>query len=83
MHPNTVRFIEAYDHEAALSGTYPSKLDKSALVFLEQVRGSAFDYNYEGLRALVDELSRTEEDNHLFFFMHILTLHQMQLFRCG
>lgn len=37
MHPNTVRFIEAFDHEAALSGTYRSKLDKGALVFLEQV----------------------------------------------
>lgn len=51
MHPNTIRFIEAFDHEAALNGTYRNKLDKSALVFLEQVWGPAFDHNYEGLRA--------------------------------
>ncbi|MGO4541281.1 helix-turn-helix domain-containing protein [Paenibacillus sp. 2TAB19] len=51
MHPNLLRFIESFEHEASLTGKFRSKLDKTALVFLEQVWGAAFDYNYDGLRA--------------------------------
>lgn len=51
MHPNLLRFIESFNREAALSGTYRNKLDKSSLAFLEYVWGPSFDYNYDGLRA--------------------------------
>ncbi|MBD2868942.1 endonuclease domain-containing protein [Paenibacillus arenilitoris] len=51
MHPNLLRFIEAFERESAVSGSFRNKLDKSALTFLELVWGPAFDHNYDGLRA--------------------------------
>lgn len=51
MHLNLSRFIETFEHEAALTGKFRNKLDKTALVFLDNVWGPAFDYSYDGLRA--------------------------------
>ncbi|MUT64321.1 endonuclease domain-containing protein [Paenibacillus sp. NEAU-GSW1] len=51
MHPNTDRFIEQFNREAALNGKYRNKLGKIELRFLETVWGPAFDFSYEGLKA--------------------------------
>ncbi|WP_336788181.1 DUF559 domain-containing protein [Paenibacillus sp. MMO-177] len=45
------RFIESFEHEAAAKGQYRSKLGRMELIFLEQVWGPAFQFQYEGLKA--------------------------------
>ncbi|GLX67622.1 DUF559 domain-containing protein [Paenibacillus glycanilyticus] len=46
-----VRYIESFEHEAAVNGHYRGKLGKMELMFLEQVWGPAFQFQYEGLKA--------------------------------
>lgn len=51
MHLNLVRFIEEFEREAALKGLYRKQLGHSELIFLKEVWGPAFHYNYDGLKA--------------------------------
>ncbi|WP_409342664.1 DUF559 domain-containing protein [Paenibacillus sp. MBLB4367] len=51
MHPNLVRFIDQFEQEAILKGHYRAKLGKAELIFLTEVWGPAFQYNYSGLKA--------------------------------
>jgi hypothetical protein len=50
-HPNLRLFIEQFEREAANKGLYRNKLGEAELLFLQEVWGPAFQYNYEGLRA--------------------------------
>lgn len=51
MHPKLQQFIETFEREAEKSGSYRNNLGKYELLFLEQVWGPAFHFNYDGLHA--------------------------------
>jgi very-short-patch-repair endonuclease len=51
MHPQIQQFIEQFEREARMNGSYRNKLGKFELLFLEGVWGPAFQYNFSGLKA--------------------------------
>ena len=51
MHHQLQAFIEQFEREALLNGSYRRKLGKAEISFLEKVWGPAFQYNFEGLKA--------------------------------
>lgn len=44
-------FIDSFEREAVLSGSFRNKLERSQMYFLERVWGPAFGDNFEGLKA--------------------------------
>ncbi|TVY00347.1 DUF559 domain-containing protein [Paenibacillus cremeus] len=51
MHPNLTRYIEQLEKEAVIGGAYPKKLGRPELMFLQEVWGPVFNYQYDGLQA--------------------------------
>lgn len=51
MHPNVKQFIDLFEREALLTGSYRSKLGTAETIFLDQVWGPAFHYDFYGLKA--------------------------------
>jgi very-short-patch-repair endonuclease len=45
------QFVEQFERDAALAGTFRAKLGKAEIAFLEQVWGPAFQYDFAGLKA--------------------------------
>lgn len=50
-HPNLRAFIEQFEREATRLGSYRSKLGEVEMLFLRQVWGPGFQFNFGGLRA--------------------------------
>jgi very-short-patch-repair endonuclease len=51
MHSEVERFITAFEQDAIRTGNYRKQLGKYERIFLEEVWGPAFQYNFEGLQA--------------------------------
>ncbi len=51
MHPAIKKFIDTYEAEAKAKGRIRTKIGKYELLFLEQVWGPVFDYQFDGLQA--------------------------------
>ena len=51
MDATVLKFIEKFEREATRKGLHRSKLGKSELLFLQEVWGPAFQFNYDGLQA--------------------------------
>lgn len=51
MDANVLKFIEKFEREATQKGQHRSKLGKYELLFLQEVWGPAFQFNYDGLQA--------------------------------
>ncbi|ACS99557.1 DUF559 domain-containing protein [Paenibacillus sp. JDR-2] len=49
--PALQQFIESFEREALLKGSFRNKLERSQLFFLERVWGPAFGDNFDGLKA--------------------------------
>jgi hypothetical protein len=51
MNLNLLAFIEQFEREAIEKGLYRKQLGRSEIIFLEQVWGPAFQYQFDGLKA--------------------------------
>jgi very-short-patch-repair endonuclease len=51
MNLNLSAFIEQFEREAIEKGLYRKQLGRSEIIFLEQVWGPAFQYQFDGLKA--------------------------------
>lgn len=51
MHPAIARFVEQFEEEALSSGSYRNKLGKYEMLFLENVFGPVFQFQFAGLKA--------------------------------
>jgi very-short-patch-repair endonuclease len=51
MHPKVAEFIDDFERHAHETGQYRKSLGKNERIFLEQVWGPAFHYQFNGLRA--------------------------------
>jgi very-short-patch-repair endonuclease len=51
MHPNVKQYIDQFERDAVLAGSYRSKLGSAETAFLDLVWGPAFHYDFFGLKA--------------------------------